>query len=68
MSPGIFSKKYTIPWNVKVTSFEALNTSRFLKSYHAENPQTKQDFILKVFVKLEDQSLLPPCSSLHGRV
>lgn len=57
MSPGIFSKKYTIPWNVKVTSFEALNTSRFLKSYHAENPQTKQDFILKVFVKLEDIDL-----------
>ncbi|EFO64999.1 Kinase, VPS15 [Giardia lamblia P15] len=57
MSPGIFSKKYTIPWNVKVTSFEALNTGRFLKSYHAENPQTKQDFILKVFVKLEDIDL-----------
>lgn len=56
-SPGIFSKKCTIPWNAKVTSFEALNTGRFLKSYHAESPQTKQDFILKVFIKLEDIDL-----------
>lgn len=54
---GNFSKRHEVPWNVKITSFEALNTGRFLKSYHAENPETKQDFILKVFVKVDDIDL-----------